>query len=62
MDDEKRFKTFRLPDGSITRLPKLPVSMLAGMLPNNRAVPATLDEMDEAIAECAAERFRRAQE
>ena len=62
MDEEKRFKTFKLPDGSVTRLPKLPVSTLAGMLPSNRIVPATLDKIDEAIADSAVERFRRAQE
>jgi hypothetical protein len=60
MADED-FKIFRNPDGTITHLPKIPVSTLRGMLQSSRVVPLTLQEMDEAIATGAVERFRRAQ-
>ncbi len=59
---DKDFKIFRNPDGSIMRLPKIPVSSLRGMLQSSRALPPTFEEMDEAIAEGAVERFRRGQE
>jgi hypothetical protein len=62
VDTNKGFKIFRNPDGSITRLPKIPVSALCGMVKSNRPVPATLDEMDEAIAAGATERFLRSQD
>ncbi|HEX4176876.1 MAG TPA: hypothetical protein VHY57_00490 [Rhizomicrobium sp.] len=62
MGTDERFKIFQNPDGSVTRLPKIPVSKLRGMLQSSRSVPPTLDEMDEAIAAGIVDRFRRAQE
>jgi AbrB family looped-hinge helix DNA binding protein len=52
-----RFKFFFHPDGVII-LPKIPTARLKGMLPKP-AHPVSVEEMDRAIAEGAAERFRR---
>jgi AbrB family looped-hinge helix DNA binding protein len=52
-----RFKFFFHPDGVII-LPKIPTARLKGMIPKP-AQPASLEEMDRAIAEGATERFRR---
>jgi antitoxin PrlF len=44
-----RVKFFMHPDGSVVLLPKLPVTALRGLL-RWHGRPATLEEMDEAIA------------
>jgi antitoxin PrlF len=49
-----RVKFFVHPDGSVVLLPKLPVTAMRGMLKTTRR--ATIEEMDEAIAEGIAER------
>jgi antitoxin PrlF len=54
-----RVKFFIHPDGGVVLLPKLPITALRGMLKPRRRRPATLEEMDEAIAAGAVERFRR---
>jgi len=56
-----RVKFFYHPDGGVMLLPKRPMSALRGMLKSSRKRPATLEEMDEAIAEGAVERYRRSQ-
>jgi AbrB family looped-hinge helix DNA binding protein len=45
-----RVKFFVHPDGSVVILPKLPTSALRGIVSARRGRPATLDEMDAAIA------------
>jgi antitoxin PrlF len=47
-----RVKFFLHPDGSVVLLPKLPASTLRGMLAGRRP-PASIDEMNEAVAEGA---------
>ena len=49
-----RVKFFVHPDGSVVILPKLPTSALRGMVSSRLGRPATLDEMDEAVAAGAA--------
>jgi antitoxin PrlF len=49
-----RVKFFMHPDGTVVLLPKLPVTALRGLL-RWRGPPATLEEMDEAIAAGASE-------
>jgi antitoxin PrlF len=49
-----RVKFFIHPDGSVVVLPIIPVAQLRGMLKQG-ARPATLEEMDEAIAAGAAD-------
>jgi antitoxin PrlF len=56
-----RVKFFFHPDGGVMLLPKRPISALRGMLKSSRKRPATLEEMDEVIAEGAVERYRRSQ-
>ncbi|MGB8887904.1 MAG: type II toxin-antitoxin system PrlF family antitoxin [Candidatus Korobacteraceae bacterium] len=51
-----KVKFFVHPDGTVFLLPKLPVSVLRGIVKARRRV--TLEEMDVAIAAGAAERFR----
>ena len=48
-----RVKFFLHPDGSVVLLPKVPASALRGIVKTRRRRPATLSEMDEAVAECA---------
>ena len=48
-----RVKFFVHPDGTVVLLPKRPASFLRGLLKTKRRV--SLEEMDEAIAEGAAE-------
>ena len=45
-----RVKFFVHPDGSVVILPKLPTSALRGIVRSRLGRPATLDEMDRAIA------------
>jgi antitoxin PrlF len=45
-----RVKFFMHPDGSVVLLPKLPASALRGIAAGRRP-PATLEEMNEAVAE-----------
>jgi AbrB family looped-hinge helix DNA binding protein len=45
-----RVKFFVHPDGTVVLLPKRPVTELRGMLKSRRKKPATLEEMDQAIA------------
>jgi AbrB family looped-hinge helix DNA binding protein len=52
-----RFKFFFHPDGVII-LPKISTARLKGMIPKP-AQPVSLEEIDQAIAEGATERFRR---
>jgi antitoxin PrlF len=54
-----RVKFFFHPDGGVMLLPTLPITALRGMLKPRRKRPATLEEMDEAIAAGAVERYRR---
>jgi antitoxin PrlF len=54
-----RVKFFVHPDGSVVILPKLPVSALRGMMKSRRPRPASLEDMDKAIAAGATQRFRR---
>jgi AbrB family looped-hinge helix DNA binding protein len=49
-----RVKFFMHPDGTVVLLPKVPVTALRGIL-RWRGRPATLEEMDEAIAAGASE-------
>jgi antitoxin PrlF len=50
----QRVKYFIHPDGTVVLLPTLPVSALRGLLRWN-GPPATLEEMDDAIAAAARE-------
>ena len=52
-----RVRFFIHPDGSVVILPKLPASALRGMF-KGMGPTVTLEQMDEAIAEGAAERDR----
>jgi AbrB family looped-hinge helix DNA binding protein len=45
-----RVKFFVHPDGSVMILPKLPTSALRGMITSQLGRPATMDEMQEAVA------------
>jgi AbrB family looped-hinge helix DNA binding protein len=54
-----RVKFFVHPDGSVAILPKLPTSALRGMVSSRRGGPATLEEMDEAIAAGASRGIKR---
>jgi antitoxin PrlF len=56
-----KVKFFIHPDGTVVLLPKVPVSSLFGILPRPTRT-ATLDEIDDAPAAGAAERFLRSQE
>ncbi len=53
-----RVKFFFQPDGHLVILPKLPITALKGML-RSRRKPASLEEMDKAIAEGATARYKR---
>lgn len=55
-----RIKFFFHPDGGVAILAKIPVSALKGIVPLRRKLPATLEEMDRAIAAAVARRFTRA--
>ncbi len=53
-----RFKFFLQPDGAVVILPKVKVSKLKGSVPKlNR--PVSIEEMNAAIEDGAAERLRR---
>jgi hypothetical protein len=54
-------KVFVLPDGSVVRLPKRPVSALRGIAAGRRP-PATIEEMEEAIAEAVLDGQPRAED
>ncbi len=54
-----RVKFFLHPDGSAVILPKLPTSDLRGIVSSQRGRPATLDEMDAAIAAGAVRGIKR---
>ena len=47
-------KFFVHPDGTVVLLPKLPASVLRGMVKSRRRRPATLAEMNDAAAKGAA--------
>jgi antitoxin PrlF len=49
-----RVKFFVHPDGTVVLLPKRPTKALRGMLKSRRSRPASIEEMNEAIAEGAA--------
>lgn len=53
-----RVRFFLHPDGSVVLLPKLPVTVLRGMVKLRRS-PATIEEMDEAVIAGANEGMRR---
>ena len=53
-----RVKFFVHPNGTVFLLPKLPVSALRGIVKSSRR--ATLEEMDEAIADGITKRYRAA--
>jgi AbrB family looped-hinge helix DNA binding protein len=46
-----RVKFFVHPDGSVVLLPKLPASVLRGILKSSRSRPISIPEMSEAVAE-----------
>ena len=48
-----RVKFFVHPDGTVVLLPKRPLKELRGMLKSRRSRPATIEEMNEGIAEGA---------
>jgi antitoxin PrlF len=50
-----RVKFFVHPNGTVFLLPKIPISALRGIVKSSRR--ATLEEMDEAIAAGATERY-----
>jgi antitoxin PrlF len=52
-----RVKFFVHPDGSVVILPKLSASALRGMMRSRRPRPASLEDMDKAIAAGAARGF-----
>jgi AbrB family looped-hinge helix DNA binding protein len=54
-----RVKFFVHPDGSVVILPKLPISALRGMVQSRLGRPATLDEMDRAVAASASRDAKR---
>ena len=54
-----RLRFFIHPDGTVVILPTLPITALRGILKSKRDRPATIEEMNEAIAEGAVERYRR---
>jgi AbrB family looped-hinge helix DNA binding protein len=54
-----RVKFFVHPDGSVALLPKRPVSALRGVV-KGKGRPVTVEEMEQAIGESAAEAARRA--
>jgi AbrB family looped-hinge helix DNA binding protein len=56
-----KVKFFLHPDGTVVLLPKVPVSSLRGIVPRQARAP-TLDEIDEAAAAGAAERFLNSRE
>lgn len=49
-----RVKFFVHPDGSVVLLPKLPASVLRGMVKSRRRRPVTVEEMSESAAKGAA--------
>ena len=53
-----QYKSFINPDGSVVRLPKLPVSALRGIV-RARKRPVTIEEMDEAVISGAAKSTQR---
>jgi antitoxin PrlF len=53
-----RVKFFMHPDGTVVLLPKLPVTALRGLL-RWQGPPATLEQMDDAIAARASESISR---
>ena len=50
-----RVKFFVHPDGSVVLLPKRPVAALRGIVKSRRRRPATIEEMNAAIATGAAD-------
>ncbi|MGD1106537.1 MAG: AbrB/MazE/SpoVT family DNA-binding domain-containing protein [Terracidiphilus sp.] len=54
-----RVKFFVHPDGSVVILPKIPTSALRGIAASRRERPATIAEMNKAVAAGAARGFRR---
>jgi antitoxin PrlF len=54
-----RVKFFMHPDGTVVILPKLPASALRGMMKSRKARPASLEDMDKAIAAAASRGFQR---
>jgi AbrB family looped-hinge helix DNA binding protein len=56
-----KVKFFLHPDGTVVLLPKVPVSSLQGILPRPSRT-LTLDQISEASAAGALERFLRSQE
>jgi antitoxin PrlF len=55
-----KVRIFIDPYGHLAILPVIPVSALRGLLKSKRRRPPTIEEMDEAIREGVAERYRRA--
>jgi AbrB family looped-hinge helix DNA binding protein len=51
-----RIKFFKHPDGTVVLLPKLPTSRLKGIIAGRRRRPASVGEMDEAVAAGAVKR------
>ena len=56
-----KVKFFLHPDGTVVLLPKVPISSLQGILPRPSRT-ATLDEISEAPAAGAVDRYLRSQE
>jgi AbrB family looped-hinge helix DNA binding protein len=53
-----RIKFFKHPDGTVVILPKLPTSRLKGIVAGRRRRPASIEEMENAVAAGAVERSR----
>ena len=54
-----RVKFFLHPDGTVVLLPKLPAATVRGIIKSRRRRPVTTAEMNEAIAEGAADAASR---
>ena len=54
-----RVKLFVHPDGRVVILPTVPVTALRGIVKSRRDRPPTIEEMDAAVADKAAARFKR---
>ena len=55
-----RIKFFKHPDGTVVILPKLPTARLKGIASGRRRRPASIAEMDEAVATGAIHKHRAA--
>ena len=54
-----RVKFFLHPDGSVMILPRIPTAELKGIVASHRTRPASIEEMEQAVAAGAARGLRR---